>query len=393
MEDARFIVTTNLVKIAELQKRIRIVQGGSSAGKTFSIVPLLINYAVENPNKYISIVSESTPHLKRGAMKDFEVIMRATGRWVEGAFNKQNLVYTFANDSKIEFFSADSPDKLRGARRDALFINEANNVAFEAYQQLAMRTNDFIFIDYNPVAEFWAHTELMDRDDADFIILTYKGNEGLPQSIVNELERAEAKKDTSPYWKNWVDVYVYGKIGQLTGAIIQNWKKVDDIPEYARLMGYGLDFGFSNDPSGLVGFYRADSGLYMKEEMYDKGLTNSDINDLWRHKEVSKIQPIFADSAEPKSIEELRRYGWNVKPTKKGKDSILYGIDILSSQETMGVPAYCTNLIKELRNYVWETDKDGHKTNRPIDKWNHLIDAARYFAMMKLRKTNDFFVI
>lgn len=393
MEEAKFIVTTNLVKIAEMDKRIRIVQGGSSAGKTFSIIPLLINYAVENPEKYISVVSESTPHLKRGAMKDFEVIMRATGRWIEGAFNKQNLVYTFANDSKIEFFSADSPDKLRGARRDALFINEANNVNFEAYQQLAIRTNDFVFIDYNPVAEFWAHTELMDREDADFIILTYKGNEGLPQSIVHELELNEAKKDSSPYWKNWVEVYVYGRIGQLTGAIIQNWKKVDDVPEYARLMGYGMDFGFSNDPSALVGFYRADGQLFMKEEMYDKGLTNADINDLWRHKGISKVQPIFADSAEPKSIEELRRYGWNIKPTKKGKDSILYGIDILSSQDTIGVPASCTNFIKELRNYVWETDKDGHKMNRPIDKWNHLIDAARYFAMMKLRKRNDFFAI
>lgn len=393
MEDARFIVTTNLERIAALDKRIRIVQGGSSAGKTFSIVPLLINYAIENDNKYISIVSESTPHLKRGAMKDFEVIMRATGRWIEGSFNKQNLVYTFKNDSKIEFFSADSPDKLRGARRDALFINEANNVAFEAYQQLAMRTNDFIFIDYNPVAEFWAHTELMDRKDSDFIILTYKGNEGLPQSIVDELELAEAKKDKSPYWKNWVDVYVYGKIGQLTGAIYQNWKKCGDLPKQARLLGYGMDFGFSNDPSALVGFYRFDGALYLKEEMYDKGLTNSDINDLWRLKGISKVQPIFADSAEPKSIEELRRYGWNIKPTRKGKDSILYGIDILSSQDDFFVPASSVNMIKELRNYVWETDKDGHKLNRPVDKWNHLMDAARYFAMMKLRKSNGFVVV
>ena len=393
MEEAKFIVTNNLVRIAELEKRIRIVQGGSSAGKTFSIVPILISYAADNSEKYISIVSESTPHLKRGAMKDFEVIMRATGRWQEGSFNKQNLVYTFQNGSKIEFFSADSPDKLRGARRDALFINEANNVAFEAYQQLAMRTNDFIFIDYNPVAEFWAHTELMDRDDADFIILTYKGTEGLPKSIVEELERAEAKKDKSPYWANWVNVYVYGLVGQLTGAIYQNWHKVDDIPEYARLMGYGLDFGFSNDPSAMVGFYRADSGLFMKEELYQTGLTNSDMNEQFKRIGISKTQPIFADSAEPKSIEELRRYGWNIKPTKKGKDSIMYGIDILSSQDSIGVPAYSGNLIKEFRNYVWETDADGHKLNRPIDKWNHLMDAARYFAMMKLRKTNGFFVI
>ena len=393
MEDAKFIMTTNLEVIASLEKRIRIVQGGSSAGKTFSIIPLLIDYAVKNENKYISVVSESTPHLKRGAMKDFEVIMRATNRWIEGSFNKQNLVYTFQNDSKIEFFSADSPDKLRGARRDVLFVNEANNVTFEAYQQLSMRTNDFIFIDYNPVAEFWAHTELMDRDDADFVILTYKGNEGLPKSIVDELERAESKKDSSPYWKNWVNVYVYGKIGQLTGAIITNWTKCDEVPEYARLMGYGLDFGYSNDPTAMVGFYRADGVIYMKEEMYDKGMTNTDIVDLWKLKGISKTLPIFADSAEPKSIEELRRYGYNVKPVKKGKDSILFGIDILSSQDTLYVPASCTNMIKELRNYIWETDKDGHKLNKPIDKWNHLIDAARYFAMMKLKKTNDFFVV
>jgi phage terminase large subunit len=394
MDDEKdFIATTNLRIIAKMKKFIRIVQGGSSAGKTYSIVPLLINYAIENDGKMISIVAESMPHLKRGAMRDFEKIMRATGRWIEGAMNKQYSTYTFSNGSRIEFFSADQPDKLRGARRNVLFINEANNVNWEAFHQLFIRTSDHCYIDFNPVAEFWAHTELKERDDADFVILTYKGNEGCPVAAVNELQRAEIKaKNGSPYWVNFVDVYVNGKVGQLTGTVYENWTKVDALPSSARLLGYGLDFGFSNDPTALIGFYRYNGSLYMNEEFYSTGFTNSDLNQAFKNKGISKVMDMICDSAEPKSIEELRRYGWNAKATKKGKDSILYGIDVLQAQTDILVPASSVNLIKELRNYVWEKDGDGHKSNKPIDKWNHGLDAARYFAMMKLRKMSDFFV-
>ena len=392
-EGSNFIVTTNLKTIAKMNKFIRIVQGGSSAGKTFSIVPLLMNYAIENEGKMISVVSESMPHLKRGAMRDFENIMRITGRWREGAMNKQHSTYTFSNGSKIEFFSADQPDKLRGARRNVLFVNEANNVPWESFHQMFIRTSDCCFIDFNPVAEFWAHTELKDRDDADFAILTYKGNEGCPQAAINELQRAEVKaKAGSTYWKNFVDVYVYGKIGKLTGTVYDNWKVTDNLPDSARLLGYGLDFGFSNDPSALIGFYRHNGRLILHEEVYKTGLTNSDMNSLFRSKGVSKTMPIIADSAEPKSIEELKRYGWNIKPTKKGRDSILYGISVVQAQDEMLITSSSTNLIKEFRNYTWDKDSEGNKTNKPIDKWNHALDAVRYYAMMKLNKTSEFFV-
>lgn len=393
MEEQKFMVTTNLQRIAQLKRRIRIVQGGSSAGKTFSIIPLLINYAIEMPNSMISVVSESMPHLKRGAMRDFENIMRLTNRWVEGALNKQESTYKFKNGSKIEFFSADQPDKLRGARRDVLFVNEANNIRFEAYQQLAMRTNAIIYIDFNPVSEFWAHTELQDDPDSDFIILTYKGNEALPMSIREHLQKAERKAKTSPFWHNWVEVYVYGRIGRLTGAIYSNWSKINEIPKEAELLGYGMDFGFSNDPTAIAACYRYNGRLLWEEVLYEKGLTNTDLNTKMKKLGMSKTKTIFADSAEPKTIEELSRYGWNIKPTKKGRDSINFGISILSSQDEMGVTTSSNNMINELRNYIWETDRDGHKINTPIDKYNHLMDAMRYFAMMRLTKHSDFFVI
>lgn len=390
----KFQATTNLKLIAKMKNRIRIVQGGSSAGKTFSIVPLLINYATENPNKMISIVSESMPHLKKGAMRDFENIMRMTGRWIEGSFNKQHSTYTFANSSKIEFFSADQPGKVHGARRDVLFVNEANNVTWEIFHQMFIRTSGFTYVDYNPVAEFWAHTELKPRKNADFIILTYRGNEGCPPAAREELEIAEKQAEAgSAYWKNFVDVYVNGLVGKLSGVVYENWEKCSEVPKSARLLGYGLDFGFTNDPSALVGFYRYNGRMYVQEELYKTGLTNSDMNKAFKSRGISKTMPIFADSAEPKSIEELSRYGWNIKPTKKGRDSILYGIDIVQSQDQFLVPSSSTNLIKELRHYTWEQDKEGHKTNKPIDKWNHLLDALRYYAMMKLKKSNDFFVM
>jgi len=394
IEEVGFAVTTNLKKIAKLDKFVRIVQGGSSAGKTYSIIPLLINYAIENPNKMISVVSESMPHLKRGAMRDFENVMRATGRWIEGALNKQHSTYHFTNGSKIEFFSADQPDKLRGARRHVLFVNEANNVPWEAFYQLFIRSSDHVFIDFNPVAEFWAHTELKPRDDSDFVILTYKGNEACPKAAKKELEWAEKRaKGGSPYWKNFVDVYVHGKIGQLTGTVYTNWKQVDALPKNAKLLGYGLDFGFSNDPTALVGVYRFNGQLYVNEELYEKGKTNSDLNEIFRMKGVSRVQPIIADSAEPKSIEELRRYGWNVQPAKKGRDSILYGIGVIQSLDTFYVPSTSTNLIKELRNYIWEKDNEGNKLNKPIDRYNHILDGFRYYASAKLRRQAEMFVI
>jgi phage terminase large subunit len=375
--------TTAQAKIAKLRKRIRIVQGGTSSSKTFSILPLLISYAVDNPNSEISVVSESIPHLKRGAIRDFIKIMQWTDNWFPNNFNKSNLTYYFKNGSHIEFFSADQPDKLRGARRDILFINECNNVDFESYQQLAIRTKKFIYLDYNPTNEFWVHRELMQDANADFIILTYKDNEALEPSIVAEIEKAKIKAQTSTYWENWWKVYGLGQIGSLEGVIFNNWQTIDTIPEDARLIGCGLDFGYSNDPTAIVEVYKWNDKRIVNEITYQKGLSNAQIA-----KQITNKLPIYCDSAEPKSIAELKTYGVNAYPVTKGTDSVKFGIQIMQEQEYL-ITSHSTNLINELRKYAWDKDKrTGETLNKPIDDFNHAIDALRYHEMENLKNPN-----
>tara|TARA_R100000544_G_scaffold37136_1_gene27315 strand:- start:88 stop:1521 length:1434 start_codon:yes stop_codon:yes gene_type:complete len=313
----------------------------------------------------VSVVAESIPHLRRGAIRDFLKIMGWLNNSVD-MFNKSTLTYTFPNGSQIEFFSADQPDKLRGGRRDVLFINECNNISFESYQQLSIRCREFIYLDYNPTAAFWVHTELKDEEDSDFLILTYKDNEALEQSIINEFEKAIKKAETSDYWKNWVNVYVYGIIGSLEGVIFNNWKTIDSIPESAELLGYGQDYGFTNDPTTLVALYRWDGKIIWKELIYRKGMSNSALAKEMKGLGIGNYKPVVADSAEPKTIAELKSYGFNIKGAKKGADSIKHGIALLQDYEML-ITSDSLNLIKELRHYQWN-DK---KANTPMDNYNH----------------------
>jgi len=373
--------TTAQTKIAKLKKRVRIVQGGTSSSKTFTILPLLIQYAIQIPSSEISVVSESIPHLKRGAMKDFLKIMKWTDNFKEASFNRSNLTYKFSNGSYIEFFSADQPDKLRGARRDVLFINECNNVNFESYQQLSIRTKKFIYLDYNPTNEFWVHTELKDEKDSDFIILTYKDNEALDPAIVKEIEKAKVKAETSAYWANWWNVYGLGLIGSLEGVIFNNYKTIDAIPKDARLIGYGLDFGYTNDPTSIVEVYKFNNQRIVNEICYEKELTNSQIA-----KRILTKLPVYCDSAEPKSIVELTRLGIRAYGVKKGAGSVNYGIQLMQNNEYL-ITKSSTNLISELRKYSWDIDKKtGAKINKPIDDFNHAIDALRYHEMETVGK-------
>jgi phage terminase large subunit len=378
------IETTAQKKISKLKKRLRIVQGGTSSSKTFTILPLLIQYAIQKPNSEISVVAESVPHLRRGAVKDFLKIMDWTGNFNHNNFNKSNLIYKFSNGSYIEFFSADMPDKLRGARRDVLFINECNNVSFESYQQLSIRTKNFIYLDYNPTNEFWVHTELKDEPDTDFLILTYKDNEALDKRIVREIEKNRLKGLTSSYWANWWSVYGLGEMGSLQGVVFSNWKQIDTIPTEARLLGYGVDFGYTADPTSIIEVYNYNGQRILNEICYQTGLVNTEIA-----KKLQKNIIAYADSAEPKSIEEIRRTGQLIKGVTKGLDSVNFGIQIMQSQEYL-VTSQSTNLIKELRSYCWDKDRSGKQINKPIANYNHAIDAVRYHEMESLGKGKNF---
>lgn len=385
-----FVRTTAINKLLKLKKRIRGVPGGTSAGKTFGIIPIEIDYAAKNPNTETSIVSESIPHLRRGALKDFESIMRNTGRWVEGSFNKALLKYTFANGSFIEFFSADQPDRLRGARRHRLYLNEVNNITWEAYMQLSIRTRDVIWMDFNPTHEFWYHTELKKDEDFEEVILTYLDNEALSKNIIKEIEKAKEKSKTSDYWKNWWKVYGLGLQGSLEGVIFNDWTIVGRIPPEAKYVGSGLDWGYTNDPTTLIDAYQYNGQYIFDEVLYRKGMLNSDIANFIKNDPLKRV--IYADSAEPKSIDELRRYGIRILGADKGRDSIVYGIDLLQ-QTRFRVTKRSVNLIKELRGYIWDTDRTGMKLNKPVDYLNHCIDAIRYFAMMKMKANSGRYAI
>ena len=378
-----FTYTTAIKKLRALSKRKRIVQGGTSAGKTFGIIPILIDKAAKTPRLEISVVSETIPHLRRGAIKDFLKIMEWTGRFIDSNWNRTLLTYKFTNGSYIEFFSAEQESKLRGARRNILYINEANNISFESYHQLAIRTSDEIWIDYNPTSEFWAHTELMRDEDSEYIVLTYKDNEALSESIIKEIESAQTKALTSSYWSNWWKVYGLGEVGSLQGVVFDDWRQIDAIPSDAKLLGYGMDFGYTNDPTTLVAIYMMDGELFVDELLYQTNLNNNEIGNRLKTFNIQRPYEIVCDSAEPKSINELRLQGFNTQPAQKGPDSIKMGIDILKRYQ-ISVTKNSTNLIKELRAYQWETDKDGKLTGKPVDHSNHAIDGMRYFALNKL---------
>ena len=370
--------TTATNKILALDKRIKIVQGGTSSSKTFSILAILIDKAIKNPDLEISVVAESIPHLRRGAYKDFLKVLKWTNRFQEQQLNKSLLKYEFKNGSYIEFFSADDSSKLRGARRDILFLNEANALTLDAYNELAIRTKKSIYIDYNPSNEFWVHTELINQDDSDFIILTYKDNEALDRGIVEQIEKNKEKAKTSSYWANWWNVYGLGQVGSLEGVIFSDWQQIDTIPPEAKLVGLGLDFGYTNDPTAIVEVYSWNGKRIVNELVYRTKMLNSDIAN-----ELPKGTIIYADSAEPKSIDEIRRYGISIKGVTKGRDSINYGIDIMQNQEYL-ITKNSQNLIKELRAYCWDTNKTGQRLNKPVPHLDHTIDALRYHEMESL---------
>jgi phage terminase large subunit len=368
-----FIRTTAINKLRKLNKFIKGVQGGTSAGKTFGIIPIEIDYAAKNPFTETSIVAESIPHLKRGAMKDFIKIMKQTNRWQDSRWNASDFKYTFANGSFIEFFSADTDAKLRGARRDRLYINECNNVSFHAYTELAMRTKQSVYLDCNPTAEFWFHTDLQNDTDVDFIILNYKDNEAAPQSAIDFIEKARVKSETSDFWKNWYQVYGLGLIGRLQGVVFENWSEIKEVPKDARLLFGGIDFGFATSKFAALEVYQFNGQYIINELLYETQLTNQDAASRLIANGYKQGTLMYCDSAEPKSIEELRRAGINAVKCDSKTDIKQFAIQKLNAKEFL-VSSSSKNLINELRYYVWD-EKTGKPKKSELD---HLMDGLLY---------------
>lgn len=374
--------TTALRKIKRLDKRVRLCRGGSAAGKTICILLILIDYAIRNKDKTISVVTSTVPALRRGSYRDFELILKGLNRYKESQHNKSLMRYTFTSGSYIEFFSTESEERLRGARRQVLYVNEANTITRDMYNALAIRTTEHIFLDWNPTSLFWADRDLVGQADTDYITLTYKDNEALPVSVVKELEKAIPKAKTSEYWANFVRVYLEGQTGNLEGACIPEWYEIPQIPEDAKLLGYGLDFGYSVDSSSLVSLYKYNDSYIFDEMLYRKGMLNSDISQFLKNNNVKDI--VWADSSEPKSIQEIQNYGHQILGVKKGRDSIVYGINLIN-QNKIYVTKKSKNLQQELRGYVWLKDKLGNTLQKPNPmSGDHAIDAARYVMMSVL---------
>lgn len=382
-----------------MKKRVKIVQGSSSSAKTNSILLILIDKAIRADKARpleISVISESVPHLKKGALKDFLKIMKTTGRFVKENYNSTDRKYTFTNGSYIEFFS---PEAVLGSRRDILFINECINISFEDYHQLAARTNQEIFLDFNPAYEFWVQTELLADEDTEFIILTYMDNECCPDTIKNELEKArpkgffdhnvpieklfDEKNIKNKYWANFWKVYGLGLQGTVQGVIFGFFNAIDTFPTDCRWVCYGLDFGFTNDPTTLIKVGLKNGELYFEQLLFETGLTNSDISEKLSQLNLWGAE-IIADSADPKSVEDLRRMGWNIRGAVKGPDSVLNGIDTMK-RYNHNIVKNSLNMIKEWRSYSYKYDEALAKyTNDPQDKFNHTADAARYAISYKI---------
>lgn len=367
----RFIDTTATKKVFDLRKRIRAVAGGTSASKTISILVWIIDYcqSQKNKDKLCTVVSESFPHLSGGAVRDFELIMKDRRYWNENLYVKSpKPTYTFETGNKIEFSSVDTYGKAHGPRRDVLFVNECNNLSFQIVDQLITRTHDVVWLDWNPSSEFWFYTDMLgQRDDIDFITLTYKDNEALDEVMIKEIE-------SHKHNKNWWTVYGLGQLGSLEGKIYKDWLIIDDLPHEARLERYGLDFGYTNDPTAIVAVYKYNGGYILDEIAYQKGLSNKQIADYILNCEQALV---IADSAEPKSIDEIASYGVSILPSLKGIGSVSKGIQYVQ-QQRISVTKRSINVLKEYRNYLWLTDKDGKITNDPDHVWSHSMDAVRY---------------
>jgi len=369
------IKTTNVFHRAyRSDTRITCLQGGTRSSKTYSLCQLFIVKCLEETGKIFTICRKTLPALKGTAYRDVLNILKELELYSEEYHNKSELSYQL-NGNIIEFISVDQPQKIRGRKRNYLWLNEANEFTYEDWQQLILRTTEKIYLDYNPSDPYsWIYDKVVTRNDCTFFKSTYLANPFLDKDTIAEIERL---KELDPdYWQ----VYGLGEIGSVQTMIFRKFNLVDDMQ--GRLIGYGLDFGFTNSPTALVEVRQQDDNLYIKELLYEKRLTNTDLANKMKQLGISRQTEIVGDSAEPKSIEEIYRQGFNIKPAKKGA-GIHLGIDIMRRYK-LHITKDSTNAIKEFRSYKWATDKNGDVLNTPVKVNDHLVDATRYLCLNKL---------
>jgi len=361
-------------------KDIVVNQGGTSSGKTYAILQVLFAKAISE-TCIITVVGQDIPNLKVGALRDAIDIHNGDDAIKQQVvfYNRSDRVFSFMNGSIMEFNSYDNDQDAKSGKRDYLFVNEANGIQYNIYEQLSLRTRKQVYIDYNPDTSFWVHDKIIPLPNTELIISDHRHNPFLSDKIRDKIEGLKFKDQD--LWK----VYARGITGRIEGLIFKKWYILNEDFSNKNLIGYGIDFGFTNDPTTLLEVRMQDGELYVKELIYETGLTNQDISSKMEALGVSKSALIVADSAEPKSIEELRRLRWTIDGVKKGKDSVMFGINLLKGY-AINVHSSSVNLIKELEQYKWKVNKNGDSLNVPIDEYNHAIDALRYLIMHKFSK-------
>ena len=375
-------IKTNVVfqHLVDTNKKIIVEQGGTRSGKTYNIILWIIfEYCTRNNNKVITICRKSFPSLRATVLRDFMAILQEYKCYSEKFHNKSNSeYYLFGN--LVEFISLDQPQKIRGRKRDLLFINEGNELFFEDWQQLVFRTQEQIILDFNPSDEYhWIYDKVLPREDCAFFKTTYLDNPFVEDSIIKEIERLKDTDDQ--YWQ----IYGLGERAASRSTIFK-YVEVNQIPLEAELIAYGMDFGYTNDPTTFVSVYTLGLNLYIKEHLYKTQMTTNDINSFLRNEQLLSHR-IYADSAEPRLINELRKMGHNIAPSIKGRDSVNAGIDLLKRYK-IHILSTSTNAISEFRNYKWKEDKAGMLVNTPEDKHNHIIDSCRYATYSILSAPN-----
>ncbi|SHI98169.1 phage terminase large subunit [Bacteroides stercorirosoris] len=378
-ENEVFEVSDLFMANKEAKERTVVNQGGTSSGKTYSIMQLLFEMAMNEPDLVVTIVGQDIPNLKKGAYRDAKTILNRSPilqAWFP-YLNESDRVIRCINGSVLEFTSFKDEQDAKSGKRDVLFINECDGIVYGIYWQLDMRTRRKVFLDYNPSARFWVHDSVIGRDNVKLIISDHRCNPFLSKEEHEKIENIEDYE----LWK----VYARGKTGKLKGLIFPEFRIVDRVPEVLDCKGnwYGLDFGFSNDPSALENLRLAHGELWIDELLFEAGYDNPMIAKIMKSNGITKRDVVIADCAEPKSIAEINSFGFRVEPSSKGADSVNNGLQILQRYK-INVTRRSTGIIQEMKRYKWKVDKNGVMLNVPIDVWNHGIDAIRYVALKKL---------